>query len=76
MVGLSSYGLRPDINDQSRACGAAYWSNMIGGREWLDRVFLIVLLPLIVVLKGDGVFSGVVSGLPGYGVAWQPAASH
>jgi hypothetical protein len=42
---------------------------MIGGREWLDRhrhSFLIV------VLKGDGVFSELVSNLQRYGVAWHP----
>jgi hypothetical protein len=58
--------LNPDDNDQRRTCGTTYWSNMIGGREWLDRVFLIV------VLRGDGVFSELVSNLPRYGVVWHP----
>jgi hypothetical protein len=39
---------------------------MIGGRERPDRVVLIV------VLKGDGVFSELVSNLPRYGVVWHP----
>jgi hypothetical protein len=39
---------------------------MIGGREWSDRVFLIV------VPRGDGVFSELVSNLPRYGIVWHP----
>jgi hypothetical protein len=40
---------------------------MIGGQEWPDHVFLIV------VLKGDGVFCELVSNLPRYGVVWHPS---